>query len=53
MFDWRKGEKDPVDFTTGTFADIYKGHINTLNMMKADHANKYHVMMADIYAKVR
>ena len=51
--DWRNGERDPIDFTTGAYIDVYDGNINTLKNMKDQYPNKYHNMMADIYAKVR
>jgi hypothetical protein len=53
VYDWRKGERDPVDFTTGGYIDPYDGNVNTLKNMLENHPNKYHVMMADIYDKVR
>ena len=53
MFDWRNGEKDTIDFTTGAYLDVYDGNVNTLKNMRVHHPNKYHIMMADIYTKVR
>jgi len=53
VFDWRNGEKHAVDFMTGAYLDVYDGNINTLENMRVHHSNKYHTMMADIYAKVR
>jgi hypothetical protein len=53
ILDWRTGEKNAFDFTTGTHIDVYDGNINTLKNMQLQHPNKYHTMMADIYAKVR
>jgi hypothetical protein len=44
---------DPIDFTTGAYIDVYDGNINTLRNMRAEHPNKYQVMMKDIYAQVR
>ncbi|KAN0103980.1 hypothetical protein V8E52_011444, partial [Russula decolorans] len=52
ILDWRTGEKNAFDFTTGTHIDVYDGNINTLKNMQLQHPNKYHTMMADIYAKV-
>ncbi|KAN0118798.1 hypothetical protein V8E52_004909 [Russula decolorans] len=52
VFDWRNGKKEPVDFTTGAYLDVYDGNINTLKNMRLNHPSKYHTMMADIYAKV-
>ena len=53
VFDWQTGEKHPVDFTTGAYIDVYDSNINTLENMQVHHPNKYHMMMSDIYAKVR
>jgi len=53
MFDWRSGISDPIEFTTGVFIDVYDGNINTLKDIKQRSPNKFHVMMADIYAKAR
>ncbi|KAN0109460.1 hypothetical protein V8E52_009254 [Russula decolorans] len=53
VFDWRNGKKEPVDFMTGAYLDVYDGNINTLKNMRLNHPSKYHTMMADIYAKVR
>jgi hypothetical protein len=53
VFDWRNSERDAIDFTTGAYIDAYDGNVNTLKNMWAEHPNKYHLMMADIYAKVK
>ena len=53
VFDWRKGESDPIYFKAGMYLNVYNGNINTILGMHADHPNKFHAMMADIYAKVK
>jgi len=52
VFDWRGGKKDSIDFTTDAYIDVYDGNANTLKSMRVEHPNKFHTMMADIYAKV-
>jgi hypothetical protein len=53
IYEWRNGQKEAIDFTTGAYIDAYDGNVNTLKNMKAEYPKKFEVMMADIYAKVR
>jgi hypothetical protein len=53
VHDWQTGERITLDFSTGAYIDAYDGNLNTLKNMEAEHPNKYHIMMSDIYDKVR
>ncbi|KAI9456714.1 hypothetical protein BJY52DRAFT_1187790 [Lactarius psammicola] len=50
IHEWRTGSRQPVEFSTSAYFDVYKGHIDTFQLIR-ENQGKFHVMMADIYSK--
>lgn len=40
-----------MGFSANAFLDAYQGNVNTLNYIREERINKFHIMMADIYEK--
>ena len=53
ILEWKTGTQISIEFSSGAFIDVYDGNLNTLKNLKANHPNKYNVIMSDIYARVR
>ena len=41
------------NFSTNSYLDVYRGHVNTLCEILTQQSGAYHTMMANIYLKVR
>ncbi|KAI9440230.1 hypothetical protein BJY52DRAFT_1195447 [Lactarius psammicola] len=50
IHEWRTGSRQPVEFSTSAYFDVYKGHIDTFQLIQ-ENQGKFHVMMVDIYSK--
>ena len=46
--EWATGRHKHQDFSANSNLDAYKGHINSLNNIKATQKGFYHRMMRDI-----
>ena len=53
IYNWQDGFKDPINFTMDVWLDMYNGNLNTLRDLQENHSIKFHVIMSDIYIKVR
>jgi hypothetical protein len=42
-----------MDFTANAYLDVYLGHVNTFDHVRAERSNAFHTMMADIYSQAR
>ena len=42
-----------MEFSANAYLDVYLGHVNPLNHIAEQREGAYHMMMADIYARVR
>ncbi|KAN0137724.1 hypothetical protein V8E53_004480 [Lactarius tabidus] len=47
--EWSTGEHKHHDFSTSTYLDVYKGHIQSLDQIENLKNGAYHRMMGDIY----
>ena len=47
------GEQKDVEFSANAYLDVYNGHVNTLRHIQEHRAGAFHLMMVDIYTKVR
>ncbi|KAI0317283.1 hypothetical protein OF83DRAFT_1172143 [Amylostereum chailletii] len=45
LYEWRSGERRPVEFSANMFTDAYHGHIATLKHIKDNRPDAYHKMM--------
>ena len=50
--EWRTGICISAEFNADQFEDVYLGHVGTLEEILKDSPDKYHRLMADIYAAV-
>jgi hypothetical protein len=53
LYEWRTGVRQAMGFTANAFLDVYQGHMNTFDHVRAKRGNAFHVMMEDIYSRAR
>ena len=42
-----------MEFSTSTYLDVYKGHMEIFKFIKENRPSAYHLMMVDIYTQAR
>jgi len=53
LFEWKTGERVPVDFCATAFLDVYTGHVNSLKHILDGKPDAYHHMMGTLYSLAR
>ncbi|KAF8265157.1 hypothetical protein EI94DRAFT_1804796 [Lactarius quietus] len=51
LYEWRTGHQQHSEFSANTYLDIYKGHVNTLQLIKDHRYGAFHTTMLEIYSK--
>ncbi|KAF8273038.1 hypothetical protein EI94DRAFT_1697128 [Lactarius quietus] len=51
LYEWRNGKQQATGFSANKYLDVYRGHIDTLKIIKDKQPSAYHVMMVDIYTQ--
>jgi hypothetical protein len=49
--EWQTGKHAAKEFSANMYLDVYKGHVNTLEHIRENREDAYHVMMCDIYSQ--
>ncbi|KAF8259522.1 hypothetical protein EI94DRAFT_1707044 [Lactarius quietus] len=51
LYEWCNGKQQATGFSANKYLDVYRGHIDTLKIIKDKRPSAYHVMMVDIYTQ--
>ncbi|KAF8263416.1 hypothetical protein EI94DRAFT_1704021 [Lactarius quietus] len=51
LYEWHTGHQQHSEFSTNTYLDVYKGHVNTLQLIKDRRYGAFHTTMLEIYSK--
>ncbi|KAN0141831.1 hypothetical protein V8E53_000293 [Lactarius tabidus] len=51
IYEWRMGKQQIADFSTNSYLDVYRGHIDTMKEILDKRSGAFHAMMADIYSQ--
>ncbi|KAN0134133.1 hypothetical protein V8E53_008070 [Lactarius tabidus] len=51
LYEWRSSEQVVAEFSANSYLDVYRGHVNTLNVIRERRGNAFRSMMAEIYSR--
>ncbi|KAH8994406.1 hypothetical protein EDB86DRAFT_3078268 [Lactarius hatsudake] len=51
IYEWRTGVRQVVEFSTTTYFDVYRHHVDTLGFIRDGRDSAFHNMMAKIYTE--
>ncbi|KAH9161634.1 hypothetical protein EDB89DRAFT_2080488 [Lactarius sanguifluus] len=51
IYEWRTGIRQVVEFSTTTYFDVYRHHVDTLGFIRDGQDSAFHNMMAKIYTE--
>ncbi|KAH9066102.1 hypothetical protein EDB83DRAFT_2315106 [Lactarius deliciosus] len=51
IYEWRTGVRQVVEFSTTTYFDVYRHHMDTLGFIRDGRDSAFHNMMAKIYTE--
>ncbi|KAF8260484.1 hypothetical protein EI94DRAFT_1811632 [Lactarius quietus] len=51
LYKWHTGNEQQAEFSANTYLDVYKGHVNTLQLIKDCQYGAFHTTIVEIYSK--
>ncbi|KAF8261177.1 hypothetical protein EI94DRAFT_1810685 [Lactarius quietus] len=51
LYEWCTGNQHQAEFSANTYLDVYKGHVNMLQLIKDRRYAAFHTTMVEIYSK--